>query len=824
MAFLARCISGNSLKGMVRGEAEEDDAGGSGSTTPNDTTHGSNKFSSYSWKRLSAKSRSALNSPNKPHTPPSSAASNDGNGQLPHCMEPVMERTFSALTDMEAVKFLVEDWPHKHWRPATPQDQDIFDRLEQTDIKPLVALGEGAYGSVNLCRIIANQPQPRPRNPSHCRSASAAAIFGAVGSSSMHGASRTAHSARAASSGGEDPAPATAGSPSKTSAAGSARSSCSGPNNQLNPQGQPGSSSCCGGAAAPAAAAAAAATAVTATASISGIGSGADGSSPSSSPSPSSSSGGANATSGGVIEAADPSLAHSSSKSSASVPPCQPPPADLEDAAISEVEIELSHEHLAGDGDEGGEVEGGEGEEERLLHQVSSVNDPQLIVAVKRVPLGWNQERELMQLHRCQQCAFIVRLFGFVDDGMEHCNYVMEWAEGGDLGAVLASLKDRRGSNKQRLLMSEASARYYMGCLLLAMDFLHTSGLLHRDIKPSNLLLTSDGTAKLADLGFTVALDANGQTVGCCGTTGYIAPEVFAYGTAKSRMAYGVTADIWSAGATLYQILTGQVVTDKHEEVLKKGWRPPTHECFSHSLRDLLNRMLAPKPTARPQSAASVMRHPWFSGFDWQALKSGRMKAPYVPSERRRSRQVGNDVTPRPSAAAAQDGNSCCCGCGSNRCRRASSGLSGCCGCSSCGGGSGGCRGGSSGGDNGPPTASPGGQRLSTVMERPPELMEGELPVQRSALSGRDEGSRFRGRDGLVREGSSYDTALGTVMPAGACAGADGGGAGAVHVPVADVAGVAPPPPAGAGAAQAHGHGHAHGMSVRFAIGVANCA
>jgi hypothetical protein len=132
---------------------------------------------------------------------------------------------------------------------------------------------------------------------------------------------------------------------------------------------------------------------------------------------------------------------------SAELPPPEPLPLDVAvggadpDPAV-EPEPDTPEEEYSNvgdvEGDGSGDIEGDDEALEPGAMQQSSINDPQLIVAVKRVPLGWNQERELMQLHRCQQCPFIVRLFGFVDDGSEHCSYVMEWAEGGDLGVMLA--------------------------------------------------------------------------------------------------------------------------------------------------------------------------------------------------------------------------------------------------------------------------------------------------------------------------------------------------------------------------------------------------
>ena len=74
--------------------------------------------------------------------------------------------------------------------------------------------------------------------------------------------------------------------------------------------------------------------------------------------------------------------------------------------------------------------------------------------------------------------------------------------------------------------------------------------------------------------------------------------------------------------------------------MLKKGWRPPANPRFSRPLQDLLNRLLAAKPSHRPQCVAHVMSHAWFAGFDWKGLQRGTLKAPYVPSEHR-PRKVG---------------------------------------------------------------------------------------------------------------------------------------------------------------------------------------
>ncbi len=122
---------------------------------------------------------------------------------------------------------------------------------------------------------------------------------------------------------------------------------------------------------------------------------------------------------------------------------------------------------------------------------------------------------------------------------------VMEYVDGESLGQKL----DR----EQRL--SETEAIRIIAQVAQGLHRAHKMNLVHRDVKPDNILLDKNGTAKLADLGLVkeTETDLNLTKTGRgLGTPHFMAPEQFR--NAKNADA---RCDIYSLGATLYQLVTG---------------------------------------------------------------------------------------------------------------------------------------------------------------------------------------------------------------------------------------------------------------------------
>lgn len=139
--------------------------------------------------------------------------------------------------------------------------------------------------------------------------------------------------------------------------------------------------------------------------------------------------------------------------------------------------------------------------------------------------------------------------------------FVMEYVEG-------RTIKDDLEKNK---VFDEKTALKIVMAVAEALKHAHQRGLIHRDIKPENVILTRDGSVKLADLGLARltadekwAMSEAGMAIG---TPYYISPE-----QVRGQVDVDIRADIYSLGATLYHMVTGRVPYDGEtpNEVMRK--------------------------------------------------------------------------------------------------------------------------------------------------------------------------------------------------------------------------------------------------------------
>ncbi|MDP6116043.1 MAG: serine/threonine-protein kinase, partial [Planctomycetota bacterium] len=129
------------------------------------------------------------------------------------------------------------------------------------------------------------------------------------------------------------------------------------------------------------------------------------------------------------------------------------------------------------------------------------------------------------------------------EDGLYY--YAMEFIDGESVQAII----DRMGSipESQAIAISIRVTR--------ALQHASESAIIHRDIKPENIMINRDGKVKLTDLGLAKEmLDSRVTQTGIAlGTPHYMSPE-----QARGDKEIDIRSDIYSLGATLYHMLTGQ--------------------------------------------------------------------------------------------------------------------------------------------------------------------------------------------------------------------------------------------------------------------------
>jgi serine/threonine protein kinase len=188
----------------------------------------------------------------------------------------------------------------------------------------------------------------------------------------------------------------------------------------------------------------------------------------------------------------------------------------------------------------------------------------------------------------------------------------LEYAPGGELFHRVS----RRG------LPSLEVVRLYMAEIALALNYLHSKGIVYRDLKPENLVLDAEGHVKLTDFGLAKEISHIKQTQTFCGTAEYIAPEMV------RRCPHGFAVDWWASGVLLYELVCGSSpFFDDHRWKLWKKILQDEVECppdMDPGVKEYIEMTLVKDPLKRA-GFREIQNCRLFQGLDWEAVRTRRV-------------------------------------------------------------------------------------------------------------------------------------------------------------------------------------------------------
>jgi serine/threonine protein kinase len=200
-------------------------------------------------------------------------------------------------------------------------------------------------------------------------------------------------------------------------------------------------------------------------------------------------------------------------------------------------------------------------------------------------------EREAKTLARLSHSNIVtVYDFGRTEDGLAYL--IMEYVDGINLREAMAS--NSIGADDALAIVST---------ICDALQYAHDKGVVHRDIKPENILLSEEGSVKVADFGIAKIVDESIRTPTLTatrqvlGSMHYLAPEhLEAPGQVDHRV------DLYALGVILYELLTGELPLGRYE--------PPSRLQNRATARidEIVMRTLSRRPGERYQTASDLQK------------------------------------------------------------------------------------------------------------------------------------------------------------------------------------------------------------------------
>jgi cGMP-dependent protein kinase len=184
--------------------------------------------------------------------------------------------------------------------------------------------------------------------------------------------------------------------------------------------------------------------------------------------------------------------------------------------------------------------------------------------------------------------------------------------------------------------------QFYIGSILLMLDYLQKKYIAHRDIKPSNIMIDTNGYLKMIDFGTAKILKDYTSTI--IGTPHYIAPEIL------QGKGYSLSCDFWSLGICMFEIFYGiypfgnnaNEVIDIYKDVLKKSLVFPSENSKVAGVNSFIKELLAKKVNERLCNVSKLKQKPFFEGFEFNKLNDFQLEPPFKPAKNDLSKFLKN--------------------------------------------------------------------------------------------------------------------------------------------------------------------------------------
>ena len=208
---------------------------------------------------------------------------------------------------------------------------------------------------------------------------------------------------------------------------------------------------------------------------------------------------------------------------------------------------------------------------------------------------------------------------------MSNIYMVLDYMKGGDLAQHLHHVHK----------FSEEQTKFFVACIMMSLEYLHSNGIVHRDVKPTNLMFDDRHYLRLGDFGIS-EWASEITSANTSGTITHMAPEVIC------GQMHGITSDYYSLGVVCYQCMLGVLpYTGKDRKTIRENIlanqvqikKDEIPEEWSLEAADFVNRLLQRKPGNRLglNGPIEVKNHVWLKTFPWEKLRNGELVPPYMP-------------------------------------------------------------------------------------------------------------------------------------------------------------------------------------------------